>query len=165
MSELRKMIVLTPEQLQRLRGREHQLANQFDAERKQVLDNVVRNMDKIGPTQAYAQYQAVQQKHLHHANKDRTEPLEMSMASAPAAVLSTSDEEPVKKEKTKEKIKKRAKKPTKTPVWDRRPKQGRVEKRAKRSEPVFVSPLKTRSGRVRNYIPIGERPWLRYPLK
>lgn len=85
MSQLRKLIVLTPEQLHRLRGRDRELTDHYDANRRHVLGSVVENVKKIGPTQAYAQYQAAQQRHLHHAAREREAPLQMVFADPPAA--------------------------------------------------------------------------------
>lgn len=92
MSQLRKLIVLTPEQLQRLRGRHLDETDQYDANRLQVLESVLKKVKQIGPSQAYAQYQAAQQRHLHHAAKDRAEPLQMTIADPPAATPSVQEQ-------------------------------------------------------------------------
>lgn len=92
MSQLRKLIVLTPEQLLRLRGRNLDVTDQYDANRLQVLESVAKKVKQIGPSQAYAQYQEAQQRHLHHAAKDRAEPLQMTVADPPALPQSVADQ-------------------------------------------------------------------------
>lgn len=85
MSQLRKHIVLTPEQLDKLRGRDRDLSDRYDIDRRHVLGAVAEKAKRIGPTQAYVQYRAAQQRHLQHAAKERTEPLEMVLSDARSA--------------------------------------------------------------------------------
>lgn len=85
MSQLRRLIVLTQDQLDKLRGLSHNLTEQYDENRKHVLGSVAKKVKRIGPTQAYVQYRAAQQRHLQQAALERAEPMRMELTDAPAA--------------------------------------------------------------------------------
>lgn len=108
MADLQKFIILSPEQLQRLQGRDHALTSQSDADRQRALHKVSKDIARIGPTQAYAHYRAAQQRHLHHAAQERATPLVMTMSTPapvpapPPSPTSSIDWTQVKKEEKEE---------------------------------------------------------------
>lgn len=150
MSQLKKLIVLTPEQLQRLRGRDRELTERSDIERRLALHEAGKQTAKVGPAQAYAQYRLAQERHLHHAAKERTEPLHMTIADVKQDTSKDykQEEQEEKKQERKEEDQEReeaeTRKKKKKKVKDktRRVRAGRVD----RPSP-FPSPLKTRAKR------------------
>lgn len=160
MSQLKKLIVLTPEQLQRLRGRDRELTDRSDIERRMALHEAGKQAAKVGPTQAYAQYRLAQERHLHHAAKERTEPLHMTIADVKQDT-SKDEEEDKEHERKRDEDQEREdagmrEKKKKVKDKTRRVRTGRVD----RPSP-FPSPLKTRAKRqeLRKRQLAG---WLRY---
>lgn len=74
---LSKRIILTPDQLRRLMGHDRELTKSTDAARMSALLSAAKTAPIIGPGQAYAQFNAVQQRHLHQAAHERSAPLEL----------------------------------------------------------------------------------------
>lgn len=74
---LSKRIILSPTQLQRLLGRDRELTDRSGLERSSALQAATKAAAKIGPAQAYAQYQATQQRHINQAAHERGAPLEL----------------------------------------------------------------------------------------
>lgn len=147
MSQLKKLIVLTPEQLQRLRGRDRELTERSDIERRLALHEAGKQTAKVGPAQAYAQYRLAQERHLHHAAKERTEPLHMTIADVKQDTSKDYKQEEKKQERKeedqeREEAETRKKKKKKVKDKTRRVRAGRVD----RPSP-FPSPLKTRAKR------------------
>lgn len=96
----KKLIILTPEQLLRLRGRDRELTVRSDADRRLALQKANKQAARIGPSQAYAEYRSLQDRHLHHAARERTQPLQMVLADpADSLAASTTDEDPTAKVK------------------------------------------------------------------
>jgi len=74
---LSKRIILSPTQLQRLLGRDRELTSRTDAARMDALASAAKAAQKIGSSQAYAQYSATQQRHLSQAAQERDAALEL----------------------------------------------------------------------------------------
>jgi len=74
---LSKRIILSPTQLQRLLGRDRELTSRTDAARMDALSSAAKAAQKIGSSQAYAQYSATQQRHLSQAAQERDAALEL----------------------------------------------------------------------------------------
>lgn len=180
MSGLRKLIVLTPQQLRRLQGLDRAETSRFDVARQQALQDATNQAPQIGPAQAYVQYQQAQQRHLHHALKDRSEPFQIEIASQPSenqrteetqtetkpTVSQPTQTEPVRTKKTPRR-KSSAKKPVVKVV-----RSGRIEKKLARvmpnvrrdleaTEAYEFSPRQTRGQRTRGRKQVGTG-WLRY---
>ena len=80
---LGKRIILSPSQLQRLLGRDRELTSRTDAARMTALQSAAKDAATIGPSQAYARYREMQQRHLVQAAEERGAPLEL-VVSDPA---------------------------------------------------------------------------------
>ncbi|XP_034250650.1 uncharacterized protein LOC117651042 isoform X2 [Thrips palmi] len=74
---LSKRIILSPSQLQRLLGRDRELTSRTDAARQTALRSAAKDSASIGPSQAYARYREMQQRHLVQAAEERGAPLEL----------------------------------------------------------------------------------------
>lgn len=74
---LSKRIILSPDQLRRLLGRDRELTNSTDIARMDALKAATRRASAVGPAQAYAQYRSSQERHLNQAAKERNAPLEL----------------------------------------------------------------------------------------
>lgn len=183
MSALGKLIVLTPQQLRRLQGLDHIETSRFDAARQQALHDATNQAPQIGPTQAYVQYQQAQQRHLQHAHKDRTEPLQIEIAAQPPEPQRTTETqtekkqtgsqltqtEPERTEKNPQRRKTSMKKKSSVKII----RSGRIEKKVARVLPrvhrdlevkepfVEFSPRQTRGQRSRTRKQVGAG-WLRY---
>jgi hypothetical protein len=79
MSQLKKLIILTPEQLRRLTGRDRELSDRYDWQQRAALRTASKQAPRLGSSQAYAQYRLAQDRYLQHAARERTEPLEMNI--------------------------------------------------------------------------------------
>jgi len=74
---LSKRIIISPAQLQRLLGRDRELTNRTDVARTTALQSAAKDAADIGPSQAYARYREMQQRHLAQAASERGAPLEL----------------------------------------------------------------------------------------
>lgn len=167
MSELQKRIILTPQQLDRLLGRDKELISLFDRERRAALDNAVRDASTHGPSHAYAQYNIAQQRFLDKSARDRTEPLELVLSAPPppqpppppiVPQASTASREQAPEQVQTSPTPRKRKKGTRKQKIARRLVEN-IEAELSRAEDL--SPLMTRKGRVKTKKPAPKR-WLMY---
>lgn len=86
---LAKRIILSPDQLRRLLGRDRELTSATNTARMSALQNAAQTAAAVGPSQAYAQYRSSQERHLNQAAKERDAPLELVVSDPASAVDST----------------------------------------------------------------------------
>ena len=98
---LSKRIILSPDQLQRLLGREKVVTDRYAHERDKAIISAVKGAPTIGAAQAYAQFSAAQQRHLHQAAKERNAPLELIISEGENINNNKNSGEHTKKKKKK----------------------------------------------------------------
>jgi hypothetical protein len=100
---LSKRIILSPDQLQRLLGRDRLITDRYAHERDKAIISAVKGAPSIGASQAYAQFSTAQQRHLQHAAKDRNAPLELLISETDNNNSKISGES-LKKKKAKKRL-------------------------------------------------------------
>lgn len=147
----KKLIILTPEQLLRLRGRDRELTVRSDADRRLALQRANKQATRVGPSHAYAEYRSVQDRHLHHAARERTQPLQMVLADPADSLAGSTEEDPLSKVKkeVEEEIKREVKQEKEPvvikpevdePEGERKP----VKPRPRKKKPVLAGKNKSR---------------------
>lgn len=162
MTQLQKRVILSPEQLDRLLGRDKELISQYDRDRVAALRTAAQRAPKVGATQAYSQYQSVQQRHLQRAARERAEPLELVIADA-------SETQPLKQENenvstvlpTQPEPKPMKSVRKKDIARQKKHRAASLEGKRKRKVVSVAGSRVTRSGRITKPYPLLDG-WLRY---
>ncbi|KAK3909711.1 Myosin-1 [Frankliniella fusca] len=73
--DLKKYIIISPDQLARLMGREAKRSQELNDAKNSALTTAERQAEKIGPHLAYNYFTGAQRQYLEHEARERTTPL------------------------------------------------------------------------------------------